>query len=76
MNYGEFNRNVNVLNIQPVIPLMGGKLITRTILPIVNIPNFGSESGKLTSGISDIVFTAFYVPESKGVMWGFGPVIE
>ena len=76
MNYGEFNRNVNVLNIQPVVPLMGGKLITRTIFPIVNIPDFGSESGKLTSGLSDIVFTAFYVPESKGIMWGFGPVIE
>ena len=76
MNYGEFSRNVNVLNIQPVIPLMGGKLITRTIFPIVKIPNFGSESGKLTSGLSDIVFTAFYVPESKGLMWGFGPVIE
>lgn len=76
MNNGEFNRNVNVLNIQPVIPLMGGKLITRTILPIVKIPDFASESGKLTSGLSDIVFTAFYVPESKGIMWGFGPVIE
>jgi hypothetical protein len=76
MNYGEFNRNVNVLNIQPVIPLMDGKLITRTIIPIVNIPDFANESGKLTSGLSDIVFTAFYVPESKGIMWGFGPVIE
>jgi hypothetical protein len=44
MNYGEFNRNVNVLNIQPVVPLAGGKLITRTIFPIVNIPDFSSES--------------------------------
>lgn len=76
MNYGEFNRNLNVLNIQPVIPLMGGKLITRTVIPIVNIPDFSSESGKFTSGLSDIVFTAFYVPESKGIMWGFGPVLE
>jgi hypothetical protein len=31
MNYGEYNRNMNILNIQPVIPLAGGKLITRTI---------------------------------------------
>jgi hypothetical protein len=31
INYGDFNRNLNVLNIQPVIPLAGGKLITRTI---------------------------------------------
>jgi hypothetical protein len=76
MNYGEYNRNMNILNIQPVIPLAGGKLITRTIFPIVRIPDFSTESGKLSSGLSDIVFTAFYVPESKGLMWGFGPVVE
>lgn len=76
MNYGEHNRNMNILNIQPVIPLMGGKLITRTIFPIVSIPDFSSESGKFSSGLADIVFTAFYVPESKGVMMGFGPVVE
>jgi len=44
MNYGEYNRNVNVLNIQPVIPFAGGKLITRTIFPIVRIPDFANES--------------------------------
>ncbi len=76
MNYGEYNRNMNILNIQPVIPLLGGKLITRTIFPIVRIPDFSNESGKLSSGLADIVFTAFYVPESKGVMVGFGPVLE
>jgi len=76
MNYGPYNRNVNVLNIQPVIPLAGGKLITRTIFPIVSIPDFTQESGMQSSGLADIVFTAFYVPESKGLMWGFGPVVE
>lgn len=76
MNYGEFNRNLNVLNIQPVIPLAGGKVITRTIMPIVTIPDFGNESGNVTTGLSDIVLTAFYVPESKGLMYGFGPVFE
>ncbi len=76
MNYGEHNRNMNILNIQPVIPLASGKLITRTIFPIVSIPDFGNESGNLSSGLADIVFTAFYVPESKGAMWGFGPVVE
>ena len=76
MNYGEYNRNTNILNIQPVIPLAGGKLITRTIFPIVRIPDFGNESGKLSSGLSDIVFTAFYVPKTKGLMMGFGPVVE
>ena len=76
MNYGPYKRNVSVLNIQPVIPLFGGKLITRTIFPIVSIPDFSQESGKLSSGLGDIIFTAFYVPESKGVMVGFGPVAE
>ena len=36
---GPFNRTNNVLNFQPVIPLAGGKLITRTIFPIVWIPD-------------------------------------
>ena len=76
LNYGEYNRNMNVLNIQPVLPFARGKIITRTIIPIVSIPDFGSESGKYASGLSDIVMTAFYVPESKGLMWGVGPVLE
>ncbi|WP_340112128.1 hypothetical protein [Maribellus mangrovi] len=75
MNYGPHNRNMNVLNIQPVLPFAEGRIITRTIFPIINIPDFSSESGKTTSGLSDIVFTAFYAPESK-TMWGIGPVIE
>ncbi|MDM9631476.1 hypothetical protein [Robiginitalea aurantiaca] len=75
MNYGEFNRNLNVLNIQPVLPFADGRIITRTIFPIVSIPDFGSESGNLSSGLGDIVFTAFYSPESK-TTWGIGPVVE
>lgn len=76
INHGQYNRNVNVLNIQPVIPLAKGKIITRTIFPIVSIPDFNSETGKASSGLADIVSTAFYVPESKKVIWGFGPVLE
>ena len=76
INNGESNRNVNILNIQPVIPFADGRWITRTIFPIVSIPDFSSESGTFSSGLSDIVFTAFYAPESKGTTWGFGPVLE
>ncbi len=77
MNQGPFDRNTNILNIQPVIPLAGGKIITRTVMPIVSIPDYGSESGNLTSGLADMVFTAFYKPDSKGkLVWGFGPVFE
>jgi len=75
MNYGPFDRNLNVLNIQPVIPFAEGRVITRTIIPIVNIPDFGNESGRFSSGLSDIVLTAFYSPKSK-ITWGIGPVLE
>ena len=64
MNYREYNRNTNVLNIQPVIPFAGGKIITRTIIPIVRIPDFSSEEGNQSLGLTDIVFIAFYAPKS------------
>ena len=76
MNYGPYNRNMNILNIQPVIPFAGGRIITRTIFPIISIPDFTSESGKYSSGLSDIVATAFYAPESEKIIWGVGPVLE
>ncbi len=76
MNYGPYNRNLSVLNIQPVIPLFDGKLITRTIFPITWIPDFSEESGMYSSGLSDIVLTAFYVPGNQSFTWGVGPVVE
>ena len=71
-NHGLYNRNLNVLNIQPVYPLLGGKVITRTIFPIVSIPDFTQEKGNFSSGLSDIVFTAFYSIEGKGPTMGIG----
>ncbi|MEM9329317.1 MAG: neuromedin U [Bacteroidota bacterium] len=75
-NQGAFDRNTNILHIQPVVPLLGGQLITRTIFPIVSIPDFASESGIASSGLADIVFTGFYVPKDQPFIWGAGPVIE
>mgnify|MGYP001826271592 FL=1 len=73
---GEFDRTRNVLNIQPVVPLMGGRLITRTIIPFVWLPDITSESGTFSSGLADMQLTAFWVPESEGLMWGVGPILE
>jgi hypothetical protein len=73
---GEFDRTRNVLNIQPVVPLAGGKLITRTVIPFVWLPDITAESGTFSSGLSDIQLTAFYAPEGSGLMWGAGPVLE
>jgi hypothetical protein len=76
LGLGEFDRTRNVLNIQPVIPLAGGRVITRTILPIVWLPDITAESGTYSSGLSDILLTAFYVPGTGSLMWGLGPVVE
>jgi len=74
---GSHDRTRSVLNIQPVIPLAGGRIITRTIIPFVWMPDVTSESGSLFSGLSDILFTAFYVPEGTGSLFtGVGPVLE
>ena len=69
---GEFDRTLNVLNIQPVLPFLNGRLITRTIIPIVSQPV--GENGT-RSGVSDINFTAFYSPPSRGATWGIGPIV-
>ena len=72
---GPYDRSVNVLNVQPVVPLAGGKIITRTIFPFVWLPDLSSESGSFSSGLSDITFTSFYVPSAGSTMWGLGPVV-
>jgi len=73
---GPYDRSSNVLNVQPVIPLAGGKWITRTIFPFVWIPDISAESGLISSGLSDISFTTFYTPGGSSTMWGVGPILE
>ena len=73
---GDFDRARNVLNVQPVIPFGGGRVITRTILPFVRLPDVSAESGTVSSGLADINISAFYVPKQGALMWGIGPAIE
>lgn len=74
---GPYDRTGNVLNIQPVVPFAEGRIITRTILPIVWIPDITAESGTFSSGLGDIQFTAFYAPPSTGgLTWGAGAAVE
>ena len=74
---GPYDRTGNVLNIQPVIPLAEGRIITRAIMPIVWIPDITAESGMFSSGLGDILFTAFYAPPSTGgLIWGAGGALQ
>ena len=73
---GGYDRTRNVLNIQPVVPLAHGRIITRTIFPIAWLPDVAAKDGWFSKGLGDILFTAFYVPQSKGLVWGIGPALE
>ena len=74
-NMGPNDRNQNVLNIQPVIPINLGpvNLITRTIVPVVYRPVLLEEAGG-TSGLGDINATFFFSPSApSAVTWAVGP---
>lgn len=77
---GEYSKTSNVLNIQPVIPVVLGKsgwlLINRGIIPFPQtVPDIYNEHGSNTTGIGDINYTAWFSPPVKGKLtWGFGAV--
>jgi hypothetical protein len=73
---GEFDRSRNILNIQPVIPVAKGKIITRTILPVAWLPDLGAESGSLSTGLADTLLTAFYAVPAGSLTVGVGPAFE
>jgi len=73
-NYGPYSRVQNVLNFQPIIPFFNGRIITRTIFPILSQPE-NAPSGT-TTGLSDIQLAAVYCPNTKGVVFGIGPIIS
>jgi len=66
-----------VINLQPVLPLPlddDWNLISRTIVPMVNLPGPGVDRIK---GIADIQEQLYLTPtKSTGVTYGFGPIIS
>jgi len=72
------NGHKNYLNIQPVIPFSIGKdwnLISRTIVPLIDL-DLGS--GISARGMGDITQSLFFSPKAlteSGWTWGVGPVI-
>lgn len=70
------NNMVYILNIQPVIPIKLSdewNLITRTIMPVINLPAlFPGVDG--ATGLGDINPTFFFSPAKPGeLIWGVGP---
>ena len=73
-NYGYYNRVQDVLNIQPVIPFFKGRLITRTIFPLMWQP--GNEPSGTTFGLSNVQFAGIYSPKTKNIIVGLGPIVQ
>lgn len=73
---GPHDRNQNVLNIQPVIPVDLSDdllLINRTIVPVIYQPDITSSS-KGEWGLGDINYTGFLSPKNDSEWtWGIGP---
>jgi hypothetical protein len=73
---GSFDRNQNVLNIQPVIPIRiseNWNMITRIITPVIFQPN-DQPNTQGTFGLGDINPTFFFSPAKPGkLIWGVGP---
>ena len=78
-NVGPLERRQNVLNIQPVIPILitdDWNIITRTILPIISLPGFVPGQGT-TNGIGDVQISAFLSPAKPGAwIWGVGVITQ
>ncbi len=76
---GPIDQKQNILNIQPVIPIelnLEWNLITRTILPVISQPDFGTGSGR-TNGIGDVQFSTFLSPaHSRDWIWGVGAIVQ
>lgn len=74
---GPFDRNQNILNVQPVIPTQISEkwnLINRLIIPIVSQPDISMPTGS-EFGLADIAYQGFFTPITESaVTWGFGPV--
>ena len=79
LNTGPLEKNYNLLNIQPVIPIDVNEdwnIITRTILPVISLPPFAPGQNR-TNGIGDLQFTAFLSPAKPGSwIWGVGAITQ
>ncbi len=77
LNVGRNKGTVDILNIQPVIPIHINEdwnVITRTILPLVWSPTF-QPATSVPFGIGPTAFSMFLSPANAidGWVWGFGP---
>ena len=78
-NAGPEKQTLNVLNIQPVIPVKlddDWNLIARTILPVISQPGFVPGQDRV-NGLGDTQVELFVSPAKPGkLIWGLGPILQ
>ena len=71
------DQTLQIINVQPVLPLPINKtwnIVSRTVVPIVNAP---LPSGDRSTGIGDIQEQLFLSKQKSGkVIWGIGPILS
>ncbi len=79
LNAGPEKQTLNVLNIQPVIPVKlndDWNLITRTIMPVISQPGLVPGQDRV-NGIGDTQVELFVSPSKPGkLIWGAGPILQ
>lgn len=79
-NYGfdPYNGNRTLITAEPVISFklsQNGNMVFRLVAPFVTQSDIIAERENQT-GLRDFNLIAFFVPRSKGLIFGFGPVID
>lgn len=78
-DFGPDNEEQNILNIQPVMPFRLNQewnLISRTIVPIIHMPELKPGDGE-TFGLGDTFQSLFFSPAKSGkAIWGIGPAFQ
>ena len=71
------SQSMMVLNVQPVLPLQINEdwiVVSRTVIPFVNLPGAGTERFQ---GIADIQQQFYFTPTGgEGLIWGAGPIFS
>lgn len=74
---GDNDQSLNVLNIQPVIPVSINEninLINRVIFPVISTPTSLDEN---STGLGDSSYTAWFSQTKKTeIIWGIGPAFQ
>lgn len=78
-DFGPDNEEQNILNIQPVLPVRLNQewnLISRTIVPLIQMPELIQGKGD-TFGLGDIFQSIFLSPAQSGsLIWGISPAFQ